>query len=41
MIDVLHKADVVKKEIRKKHIYNHHISRKGYAGLEEEMVHLY
>ena len=28
----------VKKEIRKKHIYNHHLSRKGYASLEEEMV---
>ncbi|KAL6329814.1 hypothetical protein AAG906_037526 [Vitis piasezkii] len=28
----------VQKERRKKHIYNHHLSRKGYAGLEEEMV---
>ncbi|RVW89695.1 hypothetical protein CK203_047277 [Vitis vinifera] len=28
----------VKKERRKKHIYNHHLSRKGYAGLEDEMV---
>ncbi|RVW34767.1 hypothetical protein CK203_104447 [Vitis vinifera] len=27
----------VKKERRKKHIYNHHLSRKGYAGLEDEM----
>ncbi|KAL6340566.1 hypothetical protein AAG906_010474 [Vitis piasezkii] len=26
------------KERRKKHIYNHHLSRKGYAGLEEEMM---
>ncbi|RVW24553.1 hypothetical protein CK203_090862 [Vitis vinifera] len=25
------------KQRRKKHIYNHHLSRKGYAGLEEEM----
>eukprot|EP00261_Vitis_vinifera_P032239 XP_019073482.1 PREDICTED: uncharacterized protein LOC100854224 isoform X1 [Vitis vinifera] len=28
----------VQKERRKKHIYNHHLSGKGYAGLEEEMV---
>ncbi|RVW13108.1 hypothetical protein CK203_108685 [Vitis vinifera] len=28
----------VQKERRKKHIYNHHPSRKGYAGLEEEMM---
>ncbi|RVW69708.1 hypothetical protein CK203_060599 [Vitis vinifera] len=28
----------VQKERRKKHIYNHHLSRKGYAGLEEEMM---
>ncbi|XP_059592843.1 uncharacterized protein LOC104878643 [Vitis vinifera] len=26
------------KQRRKKHIYNHHLSRKGYAGLEEEMM---
>ncbi|RVW75827.1 hypothetical protein CK203_055115 [Vitis vinifera] len=25
------------KQRRKKHIYNHHLSRKGYVGLEEEM----
>ncbi|RVW67500.1 hypothetical protein CK203_063103 [Vitis vinifera] len=28
----------VQKERRKKHIYNHHLSRKGYAGLEDEMM---
>ncbi|RVW72464.1 hypothetical protein CK203_060492 [Vitis vinifera] len=28
----------VQKQRRKKHIYNHHLSRKGYAGLEEEMM---
>ncbi|CBI20537.3 unnamed protein product, partial [Vitis vinifera] len=28
----------VQKERRKKHIYNHHLSGKGYAGLEEEMM---
>ncbi|XP_059590752.1 uncharacterized protein LOC132253206 isoform X4 [Vitis vinifera] len=28
----------VQKERRKKHIYNHHLSRKGNAGLEEEMM---
>ncbi|RVW90347.1 hypothetical protein CK203_045741 [Vitis vinifera] len=27
----------VQKERRKKHIYNHHLSRKGYVGLEDEM----
>ncbi|KAL6315961.1 hypothetical protein AAG906_014886 [Vitis piasezkii] len=27
----------VQKERRKKHIYNHHLSRKRYAGLEDEM----
>ncbi|KAL6327239.1 hypothetical protein AAG906_015589 [Vitis piasezkii] len=25
------------KERRKKHVYNHHLSRKGYIGLEDEM----
>ncbi|WJZ82942.1 hypothetical protein VitviT2T_002663 [Vitis vinifera] len=28
----------IQKEIRKKNIYNHHLSRKGYDGLEEEMM---
>ncbi|XP_059590774.1 uncharacterized protein LOC100261851 isoform X3 [Vitis vinifera] len=28
----------IQKERRKRNIYNHHLSRKGYAGLEEEMM---
>ncbi|KAL6333211.1 hypothetical protein AAG906_028394 [Vitis piasezkii] len=28
----------VQKQRKEKHIYNHHLSRKGYAGLEEEMM---
>ncbi|KAL6334208.1 hypothetical protein AAG906_006801 [Vitis piasezkii] len=37
-VDVKYDFREVQKERRKKHIYNHHLSRKGYVGLEDEMM---
>ncbi|RVW80694.1 hypothetical protein CK203_053927 [Vitis vinifera] len=36
--DQLEEFRKVQKERRKKHVYNHHLSRKGYTGLEDEMI---